>query len=467
MCVNSCVCYARDIYRDRDTCPFCHEPRRTKDGRPRNQYRYNPFTPRLLAMQRNPSTAQAMQYRATRSRQPGHMSDIFDASLYQDLLGKHVEVNGTTLPHKHFSDKRDIALGLTTDGFAPFKKRKSTSWPILLIVYNLAPDVRCHLENVLCLGEIPGPRKPKDWDSFLWPALIELVQLMYGVEAFDGLTRALFVIHAYLLLVFGDMPAVSMMMRMLGHNAISPCRACEIRGVRIPDKPRVTTHYVPLHRSNHPSAPEPPEYDASHLPMRTPESFVQHAQDIQAAPSKAARSRLQTRTGIKGLPALGTLSSISLPHSFPHDFMHLIFENIIPNLTLLWTGRFKDFPTDDDFVLAPHVWEAISEAGRNSKGTIPSAFGAAVPNLNTERSHMTAETWGFWATFIAPVLLRRRFKREAYYKHFVVLVTLVQKCLQFEYTEDEIDEIEKGFSNWVRTYEKCVLFFPNSLSSGV
>jgi len=43
----------------------------------------------------------------------------------------------------------------------------------------------------------------------------------------------------------GDVPAVSMLMRMCGHNGFSPCRVCKITGVRIPNS-RVTTHYVPL-----------------------------------------------------------------------------------------------------------------------------------------------------------------------------------------------------------------------------
>lgn len=40
--------------------------------------------------------------------------------------------------------------------------------------------------------------------------------------------------------------------------------------------------------------------------------------------------------------------------------MHLIYENLIKNLILLWTGKFKDINEGSgSHKLAPHVWEAI------------------------------------------------------------------------------------------------------------
>jgi len=49
-------------------------------------------------------------------------------------------------------------------------------------------------------------------------------------------------LRAYLVVVFGDIPAVLMLMHMKGHNGISPCRMCSIQGVRAPDG---KTYYVP------------------------------------------------------------------------------------------------------------------------------------------------------------------------------------------------------------------------------
>jgi hypothetical protein len=48
---------------------------------------------------------------------PGEISDIFDGEHYQSLCQQYVLIDGDKLKHKFFSDPRDIALGVSTDGF--------------------------------------------------------------------------------------------------------------------------------------------------------------------------------------------------------------------------------------------------------------------------------------------------------------------------------------------------------------
>ena len=71
---------------------------------------------------------------------------------------------------------------------------------------------------------------------------------------------------------------------------------------------------------------------------------------------------------------------------------------------------------------------------------------------------MTAEMWSNWALYIAPVVLRGRFKKDKYYKHFINLVKLLKLCLAFEIDETMLKEIDEGFKSWVQAYEKLVLF---------
>ena len=110
---------------------------------------------------------------------------------------------------------------MSTDGFGPFKHRNKAAWPLILFNYNLSPEERFCKKHIISLGSIP--KKPLDLDSFLWPLIQELLQLGIGVSAFDALSRSIFTLHAYLIVVFGDIPAVSMIMHMKGHNAIAPC----------------------------------------------------------------------------------------------------------------------------------------------------------------------------------------------------------------------------------------------------
>ena len=249
-----------------------------------------------------------------------------------------------------------------------------------------------------------------------------------------------------------------MIMRMKGHNAIPPCRLCNIQGVRIPSS-RITTHYTPLNRDHFPGV-NPAGYEAHSLPLRNHDTFLKQATEVQTASTTTASERLATKYGIKGLPLLTALSSLSFPLSFPYDFMHLIWSNLIVNLIHLWTAKFKDLDHDDqDYVLMPTVWQAIGEATFNSGKTIPAAFGSRVPNIASEKAHMIAETYSIWTLHIAPVLLKGRFQHQRYYKHFIRLVELLMVCLEFEISQVDVDNLETGFQSWVIDYERCIFLF--------
>jgi hypothetical protein len=313
------------------------EPRRRANGKPRKKFTYIPITPRLVAFAANRDLAEKHQYRANHKHTPGTTTDVFDGEHYRSLLGEFVEINGKKCDHKYFSDPHDVALGASWDGFAPFKRRKKTAWPLILFDYNLPSDIRFHLAFIMALGIVPGPNKPKDSDSFLWPAVQELLKLAAGVRAFDVLSGQLFALRAYLILVFGDIPAVSMFMQMKGHNGISPCRMCKIIGLRVPNATRNTAHYVPLNRSRHPqvaaNATAIQVYDGENLPLRTHSEMIAQGRRVEAATTQAEGDRLVKEYGIKGVPILSHLGSLSFPHSFPYDFMHLIWENLIKNLS--------------------------------------------------------------------------------------------------------------------------------------
>ncbi|EIN06680.1 hypothetical protein PUNSTDRAFT_29710, partial [Punctularia strigosozonata HHB-11173 SS5] len=125
-CTNSCCCFVGP-HSSLDACPYCKQPRYDVAGRPRSQFPYLPLTPRLKAFMEFPATAEQMRYRAhEHSHTPGTMTDIFDGNLYQQLCRTRVSIHGRDLGHNFFSDPRDVALGLSSDGFAPHKRRKKT-----------------------------------------------------------------------------------------------------------------------------------------------------------------------------------------------------------------------------------------------------------------------------------------------------------------------------------------------------
>ncbi|KAI0749059.1 hypothetical protein C8Q74DRAFT_1320437 [Fomes fomentarius] len=135
--------------------------------------------------------------------------------------------------------------------------------------------------------------------------------------------------------------------------------------------------------------------------------------------------------------------------------MHLIFENVLKNLLMLWTGDYKGLDTGSgEYQIVPTVWDAIGAASIQSGDTIPSVFGPRPPN------HC------FWSLYIGPVLLKGHFKHSRYYNHFVQFVKLINMCLQYEVSEQERIELKTGFNDWVWDYERWYYQYePNRLSA--
>ena len=163
-----------------------------------------------------------MRYQASHVHVPGVIEDVFDGSHYQSLLNTIVPC-GEDNPFFYLPDECDVALGLLMDGFAPFKKRNKTCWPIIPFNYNLHPNIWFQKKYCIHIAMVPGPKKPWDWDLFCWPLIQELIQLEQGVKAFNAISQALFLVHAYLIFTFCDIPTMALIMCMKGQNGIRPC----------------------------------------------------------------------------------------------------------------------------------------------------------------------------------------------------------------------------------------------------
>ena len=162
---------------------------------------------------------------------------------------------------------------------------------------------------------------------------------------------------------------MALIMRMKGQNGFSPCRTCNIKGVSIS-----CTYYVPLWRDKIPGA-SPQQYNASNLPVHSHEEFLEQAHAVEMAPNNSMHEQLAKWYGIKGIPVLSSISLLSFPSSFPFDFIHLIWENLIPNLILFWTGEFKDLDHQDkSYVTAPHIWNMVGITTAACGATIPAVF---------------------------------------------------------------------------------------------
>ena len=135
--------------------------------------------------------------------------------------------------------------------------------------------------------------------------------------------------------------------------------------------------------------------------------------------------------------------------------MLALFENIIPMLVYLWKGNFHDVDSSEQpYVISPEQWEIIGHRTAQSNHYIPASFSRIIPNINTDQNLFTAEAYAFWFMHMAPTLLQGQFTEERYYKHTMLLIKIIKKCLQFEITHEEIDILESNIATWVQKFEK-------------
>ncbi|KAF8685506.1 Transposase family tnp2 [Rhizoctonia solani] len=362
-CVNSCVAFIG--YLDHlQACPVCHKLRFDLAGKPRNHFTSIPLIPQLRAL---------------------FASNIFDLLWYLELCDLFVTINGKTMPYKYFQDAHEIALGIAMDGTCPFKRRNNTCWPILIINYNLPPNKRTLIENMICVGVIPGPKCPSNINSFLQPLIDELRDLARGVAAVDVNQHQLFALCAHLLIIFGDIPALTKILKFVGHNGCLPCQFCLMPTVPGPTLGGGSHCYCPLHQ------PNGFQMDPLNLPLRKHNQCTATGLKVLKAKNTAEQKQLATESGIKGVTLFARVPSVSIPRSFPVDLMHMVWQNLIPQLIELWTGDFNNLDAGlEDYHLRLNAWNAFCDACVPSKRTMPGSFGCPVPDPR-KPSHFIAD----------------------------------------------------------------------------
>lgn len=80
-------------------------------------------------------------------------------------------------------EKRNLRLALATDGMNPFSGQSSTYsvWPVILVIYNLPPELCMKRKYMLLSMLISGPKQPgNDIDVYLAP-LIEDLKMLWNM----------------------------------------------------------------------------------------------------------------------------------------------------------------------------------------------------------------------------------------------------------------------------------------------
>ena len=88
------------------------------------------------------------------------------------------------------NEPRNLRVALVSDGMNPFGNLSTnhSSWPVLLMIYNLLPWLSMKRKYIMLSMMIAGSRQPgKDIDVYLTLLIEELTRLWKdGVDVLDG-----------------------------------------------------------------------------------------------------------------------------------------------------------------------------------------------------------------------------------------------------------------------------------------
>lgn len=123
---------------------------------------------------------------------------------------------------------------MSTDGMNPFSNQstKYSTWPVLLVNYNMPPTLCMKAENVMLTMLIPEPTAPSNnVDVYLQPLIEDLHDLWSeGIEVYDSFSKETFNLRAMLMWTICDYPGLGT----LASCKVKCKQACNVCGKDTP-----------------------------------------------------------------------------------------------------------------------------------------------------------------------------------------------------------------------------------------
>ena len=160
--IDCCPCDGMIHYGEKaalQSCPLCNKSRYRDDMKktdvPWKKFHYFPLTQRLLALYRSPTFSKLMQWYAHHRSSDGTLKVPADGKAF-----KHAENLFKTHVGQEY-DSRNVFLGLAMDGISPSGTNSTShsTWPVMLVLYNLPPWMSTKAAHILLSIIIPGMYK--------------------------------------------------------------------------------------------------------------------------------------------------------------------------------------------------------------------------------------------------------------------------------------------------------------------
>jgi len=394
MCYNLCVGFTGPFSKQ-DRCPMCCELRyefHMKKGKrvkvPRKQFHTIPIAPQLQALWRSRESADHLRYReeyTKRILKELEENNGMRKSPYTDFFG------GTDYLEAYM-DKRiksgDMVLLMSLDSAQLYRNKLSDCWMYIWVILNHSPDMRYKKRHVLPGGFIPGPNKPKNIDSFVFPGLYHLAAVQKdGLRIWDASRDVVFDSNPFLALATADGPGMACMNGFVGHQGKVHCRLyCPIIGRHKANTPQ----YYPVRlKPNHYTVEGCSHNDVdlgellnSFTSQESSERYKKNLDFVEHSHNQMEFKKRRLQTGIckssifLGLPSKHVLG---IPGCFPLDVMHLPALNI-PDLFIgLWRGTMDCDRTNNKSswtwaVLKPNIWKEHGKDVAKATPYFPGSF---------------------------------------------------------------------------------------------
>ncbi|KIK79377.1 hypothetical protein PAXRUDRAFT_16365 [Paxillus rubicundulus Ve08.2h10] len=282
------------------------------------------------------------------------------------------------------------------------------------VILNLPPQKRYCKLHVLPSGFIPGPNKPKNLDSFLFPGFHHLAALQReGLPMWDPLTDSRYISGLYLIFTTADGPGLIYWDDMFGHSGKNGCHLyCGIQG----HHKKNGTHYYPALLCPHDhiaAGSHHGDIEALEVLQGGSTEYANNLKKIVSVHNQTQWDKMKTETGLTKPPlilGLHPTRSLGVPLCMTTDVMHLA-GNLSDLLLSLWRGTLSVGPNDDkstwDWAMFKdnNLWISHGEDVEKAGVHLPGSYDHKPCNI-AEKLNTQYKTWEFQLyTFgIAPVL---------------------------------------------------------------
>ncbi|KAK1415823.1 hypothetical protein QVD17_31611 [Tagetes erecta] len=219
-CPNDCMLYWKENSKKTE-CDICHASRYKASENGSNHesttpdtnkkiknngakvLRHFPLIPRLQRLFMSSKTATSMRWHEESRTKDGYLRHPADSPAWKTFDFNYPDFA---------NESRNVRLGLASDGFNPFGTMSvsHSTWPVVLMPYNLPPWMCMKQPYFMLSLLIPGPSAPgNNIDVYMEPLVAELQELwdINGVETYDASTKTSFKMRASLLWTISDFPA--------------------------------------------------------------------------------------------------------------------------------------------------------------------------------------------------------------------------------------------------------------------